>query len=477
MSEMKTSDVKERLDLLLKESLEGALSRVALHTSRVAVACSGGADSMALTDALARLAPERGLEVVMLTVSHGLYEGAEEVAEGVCAYWRSRGVESHHLSACAELIEQGRGVEEGARRARYAALEEARCSLKLSLILLAHHADDQAETLLKRLQGPTGARGLAGIPEQRGQLLRPWLAVERKHLKTLVSRQRLPVFEDPTNTDERFVRNRLRSYASPALERVFGEGWVSRAQQSAAQVREHVEGAQWLIVEQVRGRALINHHRIEFMWTEGLSAPISTQRLVLLELWRRVLPRLAPQLDPRRVQEHLTPLWEAWVSAQLTQRQLPYGLWAWGRGGHLIIDRLYTPPRADDPSLLFEAGPRCVLAWGDWALTLTPTAEGERDPHSIPLSRAPLPWRLRAPKEGERFQPLGAPGSKPLRQLWGSARRAPVERERLPVLVDGEDVPIWAPSLRPSEQVRGGAGPRWSVRFVLLDPLEVLEVS
>jgi tRNA(Ile)-lysidine synthase len=321
--------VKAHLDELLKEALEGALIG-APRAARVAVACSGGADSMALTDALARLAPALGVEAVVLTVEHGLHERAREAAEGVCAYWRSRGVEAHLLRASAELIEQGRGVEEGARRARYSALEEARRSLKLSLILLAHHADDQAETLLMRLQGPTGARGLAGIPTQRGHLLRPWLSVEGRHLKAFASAQGLPLFEDPTNQDERFLRNRLRAHASPALERAFGEGWASRAHQSAAHLREHIEGAQWLIAEQLRGRVLVNHHRVELSWAEGLEAPTYTQRLVLHELWRRVLPRLAPELDPRRVQEHLTPLWEAWGG--LSSRSVS-SLMGCGRGG------------------------------------------------------------------------------------------------------------------------------------------------
>jgi len=449
----------------------------------IAVACSGGLDSMCLADALVELSrPESGLHLplkaVIFTVDHGLHERSASCAEGVVQHWRSRGVEAYKLLADPELIKAGRGLEDGARRARYAALERAMEREGCALLLLAHHASDQAETLLMRLQGPTGLGGLGGIPRQRGQLLRPWLDQAQEALKSYAQARELPIFEDPTNADPRWLRNRLRLRALPALERCFEPEWTLRFQQSASYARDAHEASQWFVSQALIDRAFANQHRAQLSWPEGLKAPRPAQELALLSFWRAAWARLhRAGREPRRLREHLPILTELWRGDSLTQHQLPHGLWAWGRRGELTIESRVDElsSMGDVPTPLLITRPQ-RYAWREWSLELS-LIEGTRSPHSIPLSRAPLPWSLRRPRSGERLHLLGAPGSKPLRQLWARAGVAPVERETLPALVDGEDRVIWAPHLRPADHLRGGAGARWEPSFELSDPLLPLELT
>lgn len=428
---------------------------------------------MALADALVGcVGPARAL---VLTVDHQLHARSTEVAEGVVGYWRGRGVEATHLRADPELIARGAGVEDGARLARYAALEGAALAAGCSLVLLAHHASDQAETLLMRLQGPSGPGGLGGIPERRGRFARPWLSRLGDEVRAYARAAGLPVFEDPTNADARFLRNRVRLEVSPALTRCFGEGWQARAAQTARETRGLWEGALWFLGESLRGRVWADRWSVHLAWPEGLRAPEAAQRAALYEVWRAALARLAPAgSDQRRLREHAEVLWGLWAGEGARLSQLPLGLWAWGGAGASLI---YSPARAPEAprgAVLIEGVGRYL--WGPWAVVVAQAVEGERDASSIPLARAPLPWSLRAPAEGERFHPLGASGSKTARRLWSDLKRPPVERDTLPVLVDGAGEAVWLPFSRPAERLRGGAGARWVVTLERLEPLEPLEL-
>jgi len=444
----------------------------------VAVACSGGADSMALADALVETAG--AARAVVLTVDHGLHPRSAQVAAAVVGYWRARGARAELLRADPALVAGGAGLEDGARRARYAALDEAARLLGCPLVLLAHHADDQAETLLMRLQGPSGPGGLGGIPARRGRFARPWLSRPGAELKEYARAAALPVLEDPTNADPRFLRNRVRLEATPALARCFGEGWQARAAETARDTRALWEGAGWFVAEALRGRLLACPWAARLDWPEGLGAPPQAQRAALYAVARAALALLAPAgRDARRLGESAEALWALWAGegggGGARSVQLPLGLRAWGGGGRCVV---YSPARAPaaPAAPLAVEGPGRYL-WGPWAVTISPAAAGAGAAEALPLSRAPLPWALRAPREGERFHPAGAGGSKTARRLWADLKRPPLERDTLPALVDARDEPLWLPFSRAAERLRGGEGPRWAARVEPREPLTPLPLS
>lgn len=204
----------------------GARGEAALpRGGTVLVGVSGGPDSIALLDALARLREDLGLVVVAHGVDHGLRDeagGELDLAEEVArardvAFGRSR-----------VSVARGGNVQARAREARYRALAQAAREAGAVALATAHHADDRAETVLLRLLRGAGATGLAVLParaplapELGGDgtlaLVRPLLRARRADVEAHVARHRLPYAMDPSNDDRRFLRARVRHEILPRL--------------------------------------------------------------------------------------------------------------------------------------------------------------------------------------------------------------------------------------------------------------------
>lgn len=177
---------------------------------RFGIAISGGPDSVALL-LLMRGLNLGGLEAA--TVDHRLRpESATEAdyVAGLCA-----SLDVPHVTLRSETDVQG-SIQAGARALRYALLEEWQQQRGLDFILTAHHADDQAETLLMRLNRASGVAGLAGIRECNGTVLRPLLAWRHADLVALCAAKGVQPVDDPSNQDERFDRARMRRQFSEA---------------------------------------------------------------------------------------------------------------------------------------------------------------------------------------------------------------------------------------------------------------------
>jgi len=179
---------------------------------RLAVALSGGADSMALL-ALARdWLREREGDLLALIVDHGLRPGSDREATRVAAWARALGARAEILRW--EGPKPVSRIQERAREARYRLLRDACRRAGVLHLATAHHRDDLAETVaLRRMRG-SGARGLAGMFAERFfeelRLLRPLLAIPRARLEATLRARGLPRLEDPSNLDPRFARGRLR---------------------------------------------------------------------------------------------------------------------------------------------------------------------------------------------------------------------------------------------------------------------------
>ncbi|RZU50646.1 tRNA(Ile)-lysidine synthase [Krasilnikovia cinnamomea] len=199
--------------------------------ARVLVACSGGADSLALAAATAFVAPRFGLEAGLVTVDHGLQEGSAERAARVAAWGRVTGFDPVEV-ATVEVAGPG-GPEAAARSARYAALDDAALRWDAVAVLLGHTRDDQAETVLLALARGAGPRGLAGMPARRGRLLRPLLGVPRADTRKACAALGLSPWEDPHNADFAYARSRVRGQALPALVAALGPAVVDNLARTA----------------------------------------------------------------------------------------------------------------------------------------------------------------------------------------------------------------------------------------------------
>jgi tRNA(Ile)-lysidine synthase len=213
--------------------------------SLVLAGCSGGPDSLALAAAVAFEAPRLGLRAGAVTVDHGLQAGSAERASGVRLTLRGLGLRPV-LVIAADVAARGsgpgyRGPEAAARRARYAAFEQAAGESGADAILLGHTMDDQAETVLLGLARGSGARSIAGMAPAAGGYLRPLLGLRRDQTVAACAAQGLVPWHDPQNDDAAFTRTRVRSQLLPLMEQLIGPGVTESLARTASQLRADTE--------------------------------------------------------------------------------------------------------------------------------------------------------------------------------------------------------------------------------------------
>jgi tRNA(Ile)-lysidine synthase len=208
------------------------------------VACSGGADSLALAAALAFEASRSGRRAGGVTVDHGLQEGSAERASQVAGTLRHLGLDPVECVTVTVTADGGGGPEAAARDARYAALQAVAARLGAS-VLLGHTLNDQAETVLLGLARGSGGRSLAGMPAafDRGgvRFVRPLLALDRATTRRACAAMDLTAWDDPHNDDPAYTRVRVRRDALPALERALGPGVAEALARTAGMLRDDAD--------------------------------------------------------------------------------------------------------------------------------------------------------------------------------------------------------------------------------------------
>jgi tRNA(Ile)-lysidine synthase len=207
-----------------------AVRRALPPAATVAVAVSGGADSLALAAALAHLRPG----APALVVDHGLQDGSARVAARAAEQCAGLGLAAQVLGP-APLPASG-GPEAAARALRYALLEAA----APGPVLLGHTRDDQAETVLLGLARGAGARSLAGMAPVRGRWLRPLLDLPRALVRSACAEAGLTPWPDPHNAEDRFARVRVRALL-PALDAALGPGVPAALARTARLLREDAD--------------------------------------------------------------------------------------------------------------------------------------------------------------------------------------------------------------------------------------------
>src|SRR5665647_1842958 len=212
--------------------------------STVLVACSGGADSLALAAAVAFVAPREGWRAGAVVVDHGLQPGSAEVAERAAEQCRVLGLDPVEVVAV-EVGADG-GPEAAARAARHGAFVAVASRHGAAAVVLGHTLDDQAETVLLGLARGSGARSLAGMADQRGLLRRPFLSVRRAATAHACEVLALHPWLDPTNGpagpgDELPLRSRLRHEVLPVLTEVLGAAVIPALARTADQLREDAD--------------------------------------------------------------------------------------------------------------------------------------------------------------------------------------------------------------------------------------------
>ncbi|MFI5724464.1 tRNA lysidine(34) synthetase TilS [Streptomyces cyaneofuscatus] len=208
----------------------------------VLVACSGGADSMALASALAFEARKLDVRAGGITVDHNLQPGSGLRAAEVVT--RLAAMDLDPVEAVAVHVGREGGPEAAARDARYAALDAAAERHGAAAVLLGHTRDDQAETVLLGLARGSGIRSLSGMAAASGpagRYRRPFLQLDRQTARKACLVQSIPVWDDPHNIDPAYTRSRLRHEGLPALEKALGKGVVEALARTAQLSRDDAD--------------------------------------------------------------------------------------------------------------------------------------------------------------------------------------------------------------------------------------------
>jgi tRNA(Ile)-lysidine synthase len=431
------------------ESVERAIADGLLPRGQtVLVACSGGADSVALAAAAAE---HSDIHVAIGHVDHGLRPESAREAEQVGALAHRLEV-PFFLQRIEGLVTKGAGLEAAARDGRYAALARLAARAGAPVVATAHTRRDQAETLLLRLIRGAGPGALAGVRRRRPlapgiALVRPLLDVPRSATEAFCREHGLAHVDDPHNVDLARMRARLRKLWPALLE-------------LNPRLEEALAGAAESLADE------------DELLSAMLPADLRVESLRALPpaLLRRALLRGSVEAGVHPERSHLEELRKL-ITKGRGSMDLPGGR-ATVEGGAL---RFRGPP-AQACSLQPEAparlpdGPLAEVAvpgpghyaWQTRELIVAP-GRGERV--TVDLARAPFPWTLRAHRAGDRFRPGGGK-TKKVSDLWIDARIPRGERKGLAVLCDAQGRLFWVEGLRAGDPTRGDIAAAASFRIL-----------
>lgn len=423
----------ERLLAEIRTAIEGwpLEPRAAL---RFAVAFSGGLDSTVLLAAVARIAPDA---VRALHVNHGLATAADEWEVHCREAAAAQGVE---YASVRVAVERGRGgsTEARARHARYAALAEL--LRPREVLLTAHHAHDQLETLLQRMMRGSGVRGLRGVLPfgelPPGFLARPLLGATRGEIRGAAARWGLSWLEDPMNRDLAYDRNYLRHEVAPLLE----ERWPA-APKMAARLAAQMRDAEAILEDVARRDAegVQDLRRLPAALLHGL--PPARQRNLL----RHALRALGLSVPGAEAIERLR--------AAVGQRADARTLVEWPGGearvyrAHLYLLSASAP--GSGPALRAPLSASVPWSGPEGVISLEPDPRGE----GLPAAWADAGLTLRLRTGGERFRPRGGTHTVSLKHWLQERGVVPWMRDRIPLLYHG-DVLVAIADLAVSEEAR-----------------------
>lgn len=463
--------------MLIERVKKVCLKEYSLQPERpIVVGVSGGADSLCLLDCLWKA----GFRVIVAHFDHSLRPESAEDARRVAEVARQRGlpftVERQDVAAYAR--DAGLSVEEAARLMRYGFLFRVAREWGAQAVAVAHHADDQVETVLMHLLRGSGLEGLTGMKGSRVQegwdesipLVRPLLGVWREEIEAYCREHGLEPVEDASNRDVTFFRNRLRHEFIPWLQtynpRIKEVLWrAAQVLAGEAEVIEQAVETAWNQVAHEAGPGKVAFDREAF-----LALPVGLRR----RLFRRAMALLRPGL--RDIGFEIVERGVHFIAEPSRSRRLhlAQGLRLALQGDRILLLEGDTWPfsGAEWPQLtegeqLALTVPGVLELGNGWRLQASWSAIGGEAYRSTGRWEAYLdadtlvfPLVVRRARRGERFQPLGLGGrSQKLSDFWINVRLPREVRAAWPLVYSGEAV-AWVPGYRLDHRFRVREGSR-----------------
>ncbi len=426
----------------------------------VVVAVSGGPDSMALLHLLFALSNSYGWSIVAAHADHGFRgeESAEEASfvMSTAAAW---GIPCFvtRLDMPAYLQQHGGNPQAVSRERRYAFLRDMAIQVGATSIVLAHHADDQAETVLMRLLRGTSLSGLGGIPVRRMyepgiELVRPLIRVYKQELLDYCEAVGIPYRTDSSNLDTKYTRNRIRLEVMPFLSR-YEERLPETLNRLALVAADENDWLEAQTREVCKSNITFGDGEAAWsaQWFGGVHVALQ-RRLIKL-----ILSYL--KYDPER------------VVFERIEHIRSFALQGTAGNALLLIEPSLTLRREYDRVILhtmvLPTGSYCYeVHEGQAELSIAKTrtrlsflwldraeavvGQPADDEAVFDLANISLPIYIRSRRDGDRMSPFGLNGSKKVKDMFIDAKVAARNRERTPIITDGEGRLLWLPGVRRS---------------------------
>lgn len=423
------------------------------HTT-VVVGVSGGSDSLALLHFLWSERERYDIQIVVAHVDHMLRgKQSEEDMHFVKHFCDQRSIicEAKQLNVQLYMEQTGKGVQEAARDCRYTFFEQVMHKYKAHCVALAHHGDDQIETVLMRLVRGSTSKGYAGIPIKRpfgnGYIIRPFLCIDRQQIEQYCQNNGLRARHDPSNDKDDYTRNRFRRYVLPFLK-----SENSRAHEHVQQFSETMsEDEAFLeqltkeklkdVVDQQKGHVRV--HIPSFM-----RMPKPLQRRGIQLILNYLYGNVPSSLSSIHINQALLFL----------KRQHPSGMLHFPNGLKVIRQYevcifTFQQEQTSEYELLFRVPETLVLPNGcqltSQFVDRYPVIED--DEHVvIDVDQLALPLRVRTRKRGDRMKVKGMEHPKKVARIFIDEKIPANEREQWPIVEDANGNIIWIPGVKKS---------------------------
>jgi len=416
---------------MTENSIERLQARIHLpENGTFLIGLSGGADSVALTMMTAQRIREGTIRAAAVHVNHGL-RGAESdederFARELC---RELGIACYVYRANLS----GRSDEAAAREARFACFRQALRENGADGLLLAHNADDQAETFLMRLLRGSGADGLQCMAEEQVtggiRILRPMLTLGREEIRESLRRDGVNWREDSSNRDKAYLRNRIRMELIPQMEAI-APGAVRRICEAARLIRKDNEALQDAARERMKAAA-----KADLLATDELEKDPEAVQSRALRMWWRAN---GPELDEHELSSDQTKQLIMLLKSEKGKVNLPGGYHADRSPGFLHL----SGPVRETPAPVKVSGPETIFQ--GFRLTVTPSEGNPGDGKRT--QEVPSGWmsgcEIRTRRPGDRIRPFGMNGSRKLQDYLTDRKIPEPFRDRIPLLCRGEEV-LW----------------------------------
>lgn len=403
----------------------------------VAVALSGGRDSVCLLHVLRRLAKEFPFQLMAVHVHHGLREEAdtdETFCKTLCEEWEIP-MQVVRVDVLQRVQQTGESVEEAARELRYGVMAKLIESGQAQRIALAHHQKDQAETVLLHLLRGSGLTGLGGMKAVRLPYIRPMLDISTEEIDVYIKDNQLVYTEDASNQDTVYRRNKIRHELLPLLQQEYNPEIVK----ALAQMAEQLQAEEAYLEQQTPEEA---SERLTISWLLGY--PDNLQKRIL----RKWLRQQGLVQDVQQV--HIQQILDLCRGRTGRRISLPKGLTVY-RSYDILIIHKSVPCRSKQqgfPSFQMEYLP-LIEAQKQWDRPMqVPDLPEEKWLCADSFAQKPV-WRTR--RAGDYIVANG--GHKKLKEFLIDAKVPREERDTLPLLADGAHV-IWVYGYRISDAVK-----------------------